>query len=84
MKHRKMQRHYLAALIPLFVALSSIVATTGLLAVSSQFVAADQSIMEVILLIGLAVGVALATLSVVLFVVGLGLPLLVWPEAIGR
>ena len=45
------------ALIPLFVALSSIVATTGLLAVSSKYVPADESIMEVVLLIGLAVGV---------------------------
>ena len=45
------------ALIPLFVALSSIVATMGLLAVSSQDVPADESIMEVVLLIGLAVGV---------------------------
>ena len=46
-----------AALIPLLVALTSIVATTGLLAISSQGVAADKSIMEVVLLIGLAVGV---------------------------
>ena len=46
-----------AALIPLLVALSSIAATTGLLALSSQGIPADKSIMEVILLIGLAVGV---------------------------
>jgi uncharacterized membrane protein YdfJ with MMPL/SSD domain len=46
-----------AALIPLLVALSAIAATTSLLALSSQVVAADQNIMEVILLVGLAVGV---------------------------
>jgi RND superfamily putative drug exporter len=46
-----------AALIPLLVALSAIAATTGLLALSSQGIPADKSIMEVILLIGLAVGV---------------------------
>ncbi|MFL6035293.1 MAG: MMPL family transporter, partial [Gaiellaceae bacterium] len=45
------------ALIPLFVALTSVVATTGLLALASQGVAADENIMEVVLLIGLAVGV---------------------------
>ena len=46
-----------AALIPLLVALSAIAATTGLLALSSQGIPADKNIMEVILLIGLAVGV---------------------------
>ena len=46
-----------AALIPLLVALSAIAATTGLLALSSQAIPASDSIMEVILLIGLAVGV---------------------------
>jgi uncharacterized membrane protein YdfJ with MMPL/SSD domain len=45
------------ALIPLFVALTSVIATTGLLALASQGVAADENIMEVVLLIGLAVGV---------------------------
>jgi RND superfamily putative drug exporter len=48
---------FVGALIPLLVALSSIAATTGLLAISSQYIAADTSIMEVVLLIGLAVGV---------------------------
>src|SRR5436190_2390741 len=46
-----------AALIPLLVALSAIAATTGLLALSSQSIPADKRIREVILLIGLAVGV---------------------------
>jgi uncharacterized membrane protein YdfJ with MMPL/SSD domain len=46
-----------AALIPLFVALTSIFATSGLIALASQGVPADESIMEVILLVGLAVGV---------------------------
>jgi RND superfamily putative drug exporter len=45
------------ALIPLFVGLTSVIATTGLLALSSQGIAADENIMEVVLLIGLAVGV---------------------------
>ena len=45
------------AMIPLLVALSAIAATTGLLALSSQAIPASDSIMEVILLIGLAVGV---------------------------
>jgi RND superfamily putative drug exporter len=48
---------FVGALIPLLVALSSVVATTGLLALSSQGIPADQNIMEVVLLIGLAVGV---------------------------
>ena len=46
-----------AAMVPLLVALTSIVATTGLVALASQGVAADENIIEVILLVGLAVGV---------------------------
>jgi uncharacterized membrane protein YdfJ with MMPL/SSD domain len=46
-----------AAMVPLLVALTSIIATSGLVALSSQFIPADQDIMEVILLVGLAVGV---------------------------
>ena len=46
-----------AALIPLLIALSAIVATMGLLAFASQVVPASENIMEVILLVGLAVGV---------------------------
>ena len=46
-----------AAMVPLLVALTSIIATSGLVALSSQFIPVDQDIMEVILLVGLAVGV---------------------------
>jgi uncharacterized membrane protein YdfJ with MMPL/SSD domain len=46
-----------AALVPLFVALTSVVATLGLLSVVSQVVPADDAAGSVILLIGLAVGV---------------------------
>ena len=46
-----------AAAIPLLVALTSIAATSGLIAIASQGVPADVDIMEVILLVGLAVGV---------------------------
>ena len=46
-----------AALIPLFLGITSVAATTGLLAVSSKGVRASENIMEVVLLIGLAVGV---------------------------
>jgi RND superfamily putative drug exporter len=45
------------ALIPLFLGITSVVATTGLLALSSKGVPASENIMEVVLLIGLAVGV---------------------------
>ncbi len=45
------------AMIPLLLALSSVFATIGLVALPSQFVPMDESIAEVILLIGLAVGV---------------------------
>jgi uncharacterized membrane protein YdfJ with MMPL/SSD domain len=46
-----------AALIPLLLGITAVAATTGLLAVSSKGVPASESIMEVVLLIGLAVGV---------------------------
>jgi uncharacterized membrane protein YdfJ with MMPL/SSD domain len=45
------------ASVPLLLALTSVFATMGLVAIPSQFVPMDQSISEVILLIGLAVGV---------------------------
>ena len=45
------------ALIPLLLGITSVLATTGLLALSSQGIAAAEEIMEVVLLIGLAVGV---------------------------
>jgi RND superfamily putative drug exporter len=46
-----------AASIPLLLAITAVVATTFLIAVPSQFIPVDESIAEVILLIGLAVGV---------------------------
>jgi RND superfamily putative drug exporter len=46
-----------AALIPLLIALSAIVASMGLIAFASQGIPASENIMEVILLVGLAVGV---------------------------
>ena len=46
-----------AALIPLLLGITAVMATTGLLALSSKGVPASESIMEVVLLIGLAVGV---------------------------
>ena len=46
-----------AALIPLLLAITAVMATTGLLAFPSQLIAVDESIGEVILLIGLAVGI---------------------------
>ncbi|MFN0154968.1 MAG: MMPL family transporter [Gaiella sp.] len=45
------------ALMPLLLALSSVFATIGLVALPSQLVPMDESVAEVILLIGLAVGV---------------------------
>ena len=45
------------ALIPLLVGLTSVAAAFGLVALSSQGIAASENIMEVILLVGLAVGV---------------------------
>jgi RND superfamily putative drug exporter len=46
-----------AALIPLLLAISAVVATTSLVALPSQLLPVDQQISEVILLIGLAVGI---------------------------
>ena len=46
-----------AALIPLLLGITAVVATTGLLALSSGGIAASENIMEVVLLVGLAVGV---------------------------
>jgi uncharacterized membrane protein YdfJ with MMPL/SSD domain len=46
-----------AALIPLLLAITAVIATTSLIALPSQFVPVDESIGEVILLIGLAVGI---------------------------
>jgi uncharacterized membrane protein YdfJ with MMPL/SSD domain len=46
-----------AALVPLLLALTAVVATIGLVALPSQLVPVDEQIAEVILLIGLAVGV---------------------------
>jgi uncharacterized membrane protein YdfJ with MMPL/SSD domain len=46
-----------AAAVPLLLAISAILATMGLVALPSQIFPMDQSVMEVILLIGLAVGV---------------------------
>jgi uncharacterized membrane protein YdfJ with MMPL/SSD domain len=46
-----------AAMIPLLLALSAVMATTGLIAFPSSIVPMDESVSEVILLIGLAVGV---------------------------
>ena len=45
------------ALIPLLLGITAVVATTGLLALSSKGIAVSENIMEVVLLIGLAVGV---------------------------
>src|SRR5947209_14572518 len=46
-----------AASLPILLALTAVLATIGLVAVTSQFAPVDSSINEVILLIGLAVGV---------------------------
>jgi RND superfamily putative drug exporter len=46
-----------AALIPLLLAITAVVATTSLIALPSQLIPVDESIAEVILLIGLAVGI---------------------------
>ncbi len=46
-----------AALIPLLLAITAVMATTALIALPSQFIAVDEQIAEVILLIGLAVGI---------------------------
>ena len=46
-----------AALLPLLLAITAVIATTSLIALPSQFVPVDEAIAEVILLIGLAVGI---------------------------
>ncbi len=46
-----------AALVPLLLALTAVFATNGLVALPSQFIPVDSQISEVILLIGLAVGI---------------------------
>ena len=46
-----------AALVPLLLAITAVFATTSLIALPSQFIAVDEQIGEVILLIGLAVGI---------------------------
>jgi RND superfamily putative drug exporter len=46
-----------AALIPLLLAITAVLATTSLIALPSQIAPVDESIAEVILLIGLAVGI---------------------------
>ena len=46
-----------AALAPLLLALTAVVATVSLVALPSQFIPVDEQIAEVILLIGLAVGI---------------------------
>ncbi len=46
-----------AASIPLLLGVTSVLAAMGLIAISSQFIAASENIMEVVLLVGLAVGV---------------------------
>jgi uncharacterized membrane protein YdfJ with MMPL/SSD domain len=50
-------RSLVAALIPLLLGVTAVVATMGPLALSSKVIPASENIMEVILLIGLAVGV---------------------------
>ena len=47
----------IAALIPLLLAITAVIATTALIAIPSQFIPVDEQIAEVILLIGLAVGI---------------------------
>ena len=46
-----------AALVLLLLAITAVVATTGLVALPSQLLPVDEQISEVILLIGLAVGI---------------------------
>jgi RND superfamily putative drug exporter len=46
-----------AALVPLLLAITAVFATNSLIALPSQFIPVDDSIAEVILLIGLAVGI---------------------------
>jgi uncharacterized membrane protein YdfJ with MMPL/SSD domain len=46
-----------AAIVPLLLAITAVVATTALVSIPSQFIPVDEVIGEVILLVGLAVGV---------------------------
>ena len=46
-----------AAAVPLLLAITAVFTTTALIAIPSQFIPVDESIAEVILLIGLAVGI---------------------------
>jgi RND superfamily putative drug exporter len=46
-----------AAIVPLLLAITAVIATTSLIALPSQIVPVDEQIAEVILLIGLAVGI---------------------------
>jgi uncharacterized membrane protein YdfJ with MMPL/SSD domain len=46
-----------AALVPLLIAFSAVIATTGLLALPSQLVPMDPNVTSVVVLVGLAVGV---------------------------
>jgi RND superfamily putative drug exporter len=46
-----------AAVVPLLLAITAVIATTSLIALPSQFIPVDEQIGEVILLIGLAVGI---------------------------
>ena len=50
-------RLVVAALIPLLLGVTAVVATMGLLAIASQGIPVSENIMEVVLLVGLAVGV---------------------------
>jgi len=50
-------RALVGALIPLLLGITSVIATMGLLGFASQAIPASENIMEVVLLIGLAVGV---------------------------
>jgi uncharacterized membrane protein YdfJ with MMPL/SSD domain len=46
-----------ASLVPLLLGITAVVASTGLIAASSKVIPASENIMEVVLLVGLAVGV---------------------------
>ncbi len=48
---------FVAAAVPLLLAITAVFTTTALIAIPSQFIPVDESIAEVILLIGLAVGI---------------------------
>jgi len=50
-------RSFVAASVPLLLGLTSVLASSGLIALSSKVIPASENIMEVVLLVGLAVGV---------------------------